>query len=177
MSKQKQESENIVVYPDGRLEFGGKEYRCALGKGGVTKDKKEGDGCTPVGCFHIREIFYRKDRLGEKVFPFVTHITTEEDVWGDNPKQPFYNQHTRVDKTKTTELLWRGDAIYDVVVVLGYNDDPVVAGKGSAIFMHVARENYTPTEGCVALSLDDLLSILGQSTRDTKVCVRNFHSL
>lgn len=162
--------EDIVVYPDGRLVFHTKEYRCALGRGGVVENKNEGDGATPAGCFPIREVFYRADRLGTLRFPFPTHVITQKDAWCEDSYDSRYNTRIEVD-TQHPESLWRNDVVYDVVAVLGHNDDPPVPGKGSAIFLHVAREGYTPTAGCIALALPDVLDILKKSTSTTRVCV------
>lgn len=162
--------ENIRVQTNGTLHFKGKEYRCALGKNGIAESKIEGDGMTPAGCFPIREVWYRKDKLGALSFPFLTREITRKDAWCDDPSDARYNTHITVGEN-ATESLWRGDDLYDVVVVLGYNDDPPVPGKGSAIFMHVAREGYTGTAGCIALSCEDLLEVLRHATPQTLVCV------
>jgi L,D-peptidoglycan transpeptidase YkuD (ErfK/YbiS/YcfS/YnhG family) len=162
--------ENIIVQSDGILRFKGKEYRCALGKNGIAEEKVEGDGKTPKGRFPIREVWYRKDKLGPQAFPFPTHEMTRQDAWCDDPTSPDYNKHVLVDEN-ATESLWREDNLYDVVVVLGYNDDPPIPGKGSAIFMHVARDGYTGTAGCIALSLEDLLKVLSRVTPQTLICV------
>lgn len=166
-------SKDIVVYSNGKLVFKGKEYQCAIGKGGVKKDKKEGDGATPAGCFSIREVLYRKDRLGELDCKIKTTPIKENDAWCDDENDERYNTLISVPKGTHPESLWREDEVYDIVAVLGYNDDPPVSGKGSAIFMHVARKNYSPTAGCIALSRKDLLAVLGETTSETKVCVRS----
>lgn len=162
---------DIQVYPDGRLFFSGSEYRCALGKGGVKKDKHEGDGTTSIGCFPIREIFYRKDRLGELRFGVKTTPIQETDAWCDDENDERYNTLISIPRGEGTESFWREDAVYDIIVVLGYNDDPPMKGKGSAIFMHVARDGYPSTAGCIALSLKDLRAVLHKITPETKVCV------
>lgn len=162
--------DDIVARASGVLFFRGAEYRCALGKNGVAEEKVDGDGKTPNGCFPIRKIFYRKDKLGAHSFSFPTREITRYDAWCDNPNDSRYNTHITVDEN-ATELLWRNDDLYDVVVVLGYNDNPPLPGKGSAIFMHVAREGYTPTAGCIVLALPDLFEVLRGVSPDTHVCV------
>ena len=164
------DEDTIKVASDGILQFKGKEYRCALGKSGVTKDKREGDNATPAGCFPIREVFYRKDKIGENHFQFRTTVISKNDAWCDDPASLDYNKHIEVDEN-APEKLWRDDDVYDVVVVLGYNDSPPIPGKGSAIFMHVAREGYTGTAGCIALSLPNLLEVLHAASTGTRVCV------
>jgi len=164
---------NIIVESSGKLIWKGKEYKCAIGKGGVSKDKKENDGKTPVGCFPVRKILYRADRIlkPESVFP--TFEITPDDGWCNDPNDLNYNRQIKLPYKASYENLWREDNLYDIVVVLGYNDDPPVSGKGSAIFMHIARPDYSPTAGCIALSLEDLLNILKEIDADTYVCVQS----
>ncbi len=165
--------QDIVVHGDGTLVFDGHKYRCALGKGGVTNDKAEGDMATPIGSFAIRSVYYRKDKLGELHFPFRTHFITKHDAWCDDVNDVRYNTHIVIPKDTThDEALWREDDVYDIVVVLGYNDDPPTPGKGSAIFMHVAREGYTPTAGCIALAREDLLKVLQEAHPSSQVVVQ-----
>lgn len=133
---------------------------CALGKAGVRIDKREGDGATPLGTWALRRIWYRADRLAQ---PPRTALPVREirqdDGWCDDVSSPDYNRHVALPHPAGHERLWRDDAIYDVVVELGCNDDPPVPGRGSAIFLHVARQGFLPTEGCIALALDDLLAL------------------
>ncbi|MEK7177120.1 MAG: L,D-transpeptidase family protein [Patescibacteria group bacterium] len=163
---------NILVTSDGILTFNGKKYRCALGKGGVRMDHVEGDEATPVGCFPIRKVFYRPDKFKkapETVFP--TQALQMDDGWCDDVNRPEYNKYVKLPYDGSHEKLWRDDHLYDIIVVLGHNDDPPVPSKGSAIFMHVARETYTPTLGCIALSQDDLLELLKTADPSTQVRV------
>ncbi len=166
-------NDNIVVNSSGVLRFNNKEYRCALGKGGVRIDKQEGDGATPIGCFPIRKVYYRPDKFErppKTVFP--TQALTKDDGWSDDVNLPEYNTHVKIPYNGSHEKLWRDDNLYDVIVVLGYNDNPTISGKGSAIFMHVAGEGYTPTEGCIALSKEDLLEILEVADKKTQLCTK-----
>ncbi len=140
----------------------GRTYACAIGKGGITTDKHEGDGCTPVGSFALRECWYRMDRQEEPKTRLSINIIRPEDGWCDAPTHPSYNRHVRLPFDASHELMFRDDAIYDIVVPLGYNDDPVIPGKGSAIFLHVAHDDYRDTEGCIALARDDLLEVLAK---------------
>ncbi len=134
--------------------------RCALGRAGIVPDKREGDGGTPAGIWPMREALFRADRLGEIVTPLPTRELAPEDGWCDAPADPAYNRMVRLPYRAHCEQLWLVDHVYDVVVPLGYNDDPVVPGRGSAIFLHVARPDFAPTAGCVALALGDLLRVL-----------------
>ncbi len=162
---------NISVNAAGVLVSGRREYRCAIGKGGARADKKEGDGATPVGCFPLREVLYRQDRLSGLHTSLPALPLFSDDGWCDDPRDPSYNKKVKLPYAASAESLWRDDHLYDVIVVVGYNDDPPVPGKGSAIFMHVAREHYTPTAGCIALAEKDLLEILGSISPDTKICI------
>jgi len=161
----------ITVKPSGRLFWQDKEYRCSVGKNGVTKEKQEGDGKTPVGCFSIRRIFYRSDRISKPESAFLIKELSPNDGWCDDPNDSNYNKYVKLPYSSSHENLWREDNLYDIIVILGYNDDPPVPGKGSAIFMHLARPDYSPTAGCIALSLPDLLKLLKGFDVDSKVCV------
>jgi L,D-peptidoglycan transpeptidase YkuD (ErfK/YbiS/YcfS/YnhG family) len=151
---------DLIVYPDGRARWGRRRMRCAVGSGGVVRDKREGDGGTPAGTWPMREVWFRADRLGEIVTALPTRELAPNDGWCDDPADPAYNQPVMLPYRAHCEELWLEDHIYDVIVPLGYNDDPVVPGRGSAIFLHVARPDYAPTAGCVALALPDLLAVL-----------------
>ena len=151
---------DIDVTPDGILVWDNEEYRCALGKNGVREDKQEGNGATPAGRFLLREVLYRADRLSalETALPIST--IQPHDGWCDDPNDPNYNKKVVLPYPASHESLWRTDNLYDIVVPIGYNDAPAVPGKGSAIFIHVARADYAPTAGCIALVLPDLIEIL-----------------
>ncbi|MCW5747821.1 MAG: L,D-transpeptidase family protein [Alphaproteobacteria bacterium] len=143
-----------------RVEGAG-SFPCALGRGGVRRDKREGDGATPAGIWPLRCVWYRADRLGHAPpTALPVRAVRASDGWCDDPASPAYNRHVTLPHPARHERLWRDDAVYDVVVELGYNDDPPVPARGSAIFLHVARPGYPPTEGCVALALADLLTLL-----------------
>lgn len=153
---------NIDVYPDNRLEIAGKTFRCALGKTSVTRAKREGDNATPVGVFPLRRVLFRPDRVDAPETELPVSASTPNDGWCDAPDDPQYNRQITLPYAAGHEKLWRDDHVYDIVVVLGHNDDPPVPGRGSAIFLHVARPGYSPTEGCVALALADLQFVLAQ---------------
>ena len=165
---------DIVVFPDGRLIWDGRTVPCALGRSGVSVCKQEGDGATPVGCFLLRSVLYRPDRTPapKGLLPIVP--IRPQDGWVDDPNDSAYNRLVSLPYPARHERLWREDSVYDVIVILGYNDDPVTPGRGSAIFMHVAREQYQATEGCIALALVDLLDLLGHCSPASRLCVRSF---
>lgn len=148
------------VTTDGWLVHAGQRYRAAIGRGGIRADKQEGDGATPAGILPLRRVLYRADRLKRprtavQAIPLAPH-----DAWCDDPQDTRYNQPVRLPFAARHETLWRSDAIYDVIGVLGWNDAPAVPNRGSAIFLHLARPDFAPTEGCVALALSDLLALL-----------------
>lgn len=155
----------------GRARFGERAWRCAVGRGGLVADKREGDGATPIGRLPLRRVLYRADRLPRPDTDLPSAPLAPEDAWCDDPADPRYNRAVRLPYPASYERLWRADGLYDVVVVLGHNDDPPVAGRGSAIFLHVARPDYGPTEGCVALARPDLLEFLRAADAATRVCV------
>lgn len=152
--------------------FGRRRWRCTVGRGGVTTEKREGDGATPAGCWAVRRLFYRPDRLARPETALEVTEITPRDGWCDDPDDPNYNRLVRLPYAARHETLWRDDRLYDLVVTLGYNDDPPVAGLGSAIFLHVAGADYPPTEGCVALALADLQSLIAALSCDSRLCVR-----
>ncbi len=162
---------DILVSSDGILTWNGKRYPCALGTGGISHNKREGDGATPTGCFPLREVLYRADRVAQPVTKLSVSVIEEKDGWCDDSTSSSYNKKIVLPAPMRHEVLWREDEIYNIVVPLGYNDAPAVPGHGSAIFMHIARPNYTPTEGCVALSLQDLLEILAGISTETRICI------
>ncbi|WP_255468836.1 L,D-transpeptidase [Reyranella sp. CPCC 100927] len=145
---------------------------CALGRGGVHTAKREGDGVTPAGTWRLRRVWYRADRLpGPPQTALALRAIAPSDGWCDDPASPDYNRAVVLPHAARHERLWRDDALYDVIVELGYNDDPPVAGDGSAIFLHVAHTDFAPTEGCVALAREDLLSLLRECGPGDALCV------
>ena len=144
--------------------LGERRWRCAVGAGGVREDKVEGDAATPAREFPLRRLYFRNDRL---VLPKTVMLPfrpiAEHDGWCDDPRSPAYNRLVRVPNEWGHEKMWREDGLYDLVVVIGHNDDPVVPGAGSAVFLHVATPDYAPTGGCVALAIADLLAFLAEA--------------
>lgn len=144
--------------------------RCALGRSGLSRDKREGDGTTPEGSFPLRRLLYRQDRLGGRPATRLPASAIEPaDGWCDDPLDARYNRPVRLPFAGRHEDLWREDGLYDLLVVLGHNDDPIIPGRGSAIFLHVATADYAATAGCVAVARDDLLTILADCTLSSRV--------
>lgn len=157
----------ILVSADGWLLWGGRRLRCALGRGGVRIDKREGDGATPAGGFPLRRLFYRSDRLPAPRTRLASRPLKAGDGWCDDPAHAAYNSLVPLPFAGRCEALWRDDGLYDVIVVLGHNDAPPVPGRGSAIFLHVATADYAPTQGCVALAKADLVALVADCGGDT----------
>ena len=153
------------------LDWGAGNKRAAIGPSGIGVKTGEGDGITPCGRFPVREIFYRADRIAKPATWLPLRAIRQDDGWCDAPGDPNYNRLVRLPYPASAEQLWRDDHLYDLVVVLGYNDDPVVPGKGSAIFLHLAKPDYSFTQGCVALSLDDALAAVAQLRPGNQVVV------
>lgn len=133
---------------------------CALGRSGPAVQKREGDGATPIGRFPLRRVLYRADRVTLPDLSLPVSVIAPGDGWCDDPTSPDYNRQVQLPIAAGHEHLWRLDSLYDIIVVLGHNDDPPIAGAGSAIFLHVASADYRPTEGCVAVARDDLTALL-----------------
>ena len=150
---------------DGILDIGERRVRCALGPAGVVPAaaKREGDGASPAGVWPIREVIYRPDRGPPPATEFRVRAMTEDDGWCDDPADPEYNRHVKLPYPASAEVLWREDGVYDIVVILGHNDDPPVPGLGSAIFLHICRPGCPPTEGCVAVARADLEELLDRA--------------
>ncbi|MBL4614301.1 MAG: L,D-transpeptidase family protein [Magnetovibrio sp.] len=162
----------ILVEPDGFVVFSHQRMRCALGKGGIRIDKCEGDGATPVGEFALGRVFYRPDRLSTPPSAELTiQPLTKNMGWCDDTRHPDYNCLITLPHPAHHEKMWREDGLYDVVVEILYNTDPPRANIGSAIFIHVAKPNYAPTEGCIALKLDDLLKLLRMCTKTSFITI------
>ncbi len=162
----------IVIFPGGIAKWYDHSVPCALGRAGVSRFKREADSATPVGCFALRCVFYRNDRVARPVTVLPVVPIDPLDAWCDDPDDTLYNQLVRQPYDASFELLWRDDHVYDIIVVLGFNDNPVVPGRGSAIFLHIARPDFGPTQGCVAVSEPNLRQILDACKLTSKLCVK-----
>ncbi|MBC6440979.1 MAG: L,D-transpeptidase family protein [Rhodospirillales bacterium] len=164
---------DLVVSADGVCRFGGKDYRCALGSGGIVANKREGDGGTPVGTWPLRHLLYRPDKGEPPRCILPSAPIAPDDGWCDAPDHTDYNHPVRLPFDASHEEMWRDDHLYDLVVVVGHNDDPPVAGAGSAIFLHLARHDWGPTAGCVAFTRDDFEEILAGLTTESRLIVES----
>jgi L,D-peptidoglycan transpeptidase YkuD (ErfK/YbiS/YcfS/YnhG family) len=156
----------------GIVKHGVLAFPCALGRSGLRARKREGDGATPAGCWRPLRVLYRADRCRRPVTRLPVQRLRPADGWCDAPADRNYNRPVTHPYPASAERLWRADALYDVVVVLSHNARPRVRGAGSAVFLHVARPNYAPTEGCIALAREHLLRLLRRLGRDARIRVR-----
>lgn len=155
----------------GLLFFGPRACRVALGRSGLAVLKREGDGTTPIGRFSLRQILYRADRGPRPRSPLPLRAIRRYDGWCEDPSDQNYNRLVKLSPRHDGDRLTRDDHLYDLIIVLGYNDAPRVRGRGSAIFVHLARKGYAPTAGCIGLSRHDLLMMLAQARRGSRIVV------
>ncbi|KKJ77099.1 ErfK/YbiS/YcfS/YnhG family protein [Kiloniella litopenaei] len=171
----------IVQSSNGKWQasLGDKTWSCAIGKNGTVpaKEKVEGDGKTPIGSWALTKILYRADRISleqRKMIGKSIEIAPlcQRDGWCDEPEDPYYNKAVIVPYTSSYEVLWKEqENTYDLIGLLSHNSNPVIPGLGSAIFLHVAKPDMTPTEGCVALEINDLLELLSLLDNGSKIKV------
>jgi L,D-peptidoglycan transpeptidase YkuD (ErfK/YbiS/YcfS/YnhG family) len=159
----------IIVKRSENLLFKNLKFKCSLGKNGVTKNKIEGDKCTPSGTYRLKQVFYRADRI-KKFSTNIKKIKIKKNMgWCDDSSSKKYNHLIKIPNKFSHEKLYRKDHIYDIIVVLNYNMNPVIKKKGSAIFMHIAKKNYSKTLGCIGLKKNDLLEILNKVKKNNKI--------
>lgn len=161
-----------LAYAAGRLSWPGGEAPAACGHAGVRVDKREGDGATPEGCFPLVCGYYRPDRLAPPSTGLPLSPLRPNDGWVDDPADPRYNRLVLLPYPAHHEQMWRADGLYDLLIVIGYNIDPPAPGRGSAIFLHVARDDFAPTEGCIAIGRDALLGVLGLLGPGSRITIR-----
>ena len=161
-----------IEYHGGSLYWPSGEARAAVGAGGVHPNKKEGDRATPAGSFSLPFGMYRPDRIELPKTDLPMTPLREAHAWVDDPNDPQYNQLVKLPYPSHTEELWRTDGIYDLLVVVGYNMNPTQPGAGSAIFLHIARPDFSPTEGCVAVSRSVLLELVKVLGTDSTLTIR-----
>jgi L,D-peptidoglycan transpeptidase YkuD (ErfK/YbiS/YcfS/YnhG family) len=162
---------DLLLDRSGGALWGERRMRCAIGRAGIAAAKREGDHATPAGTWPMRRAFYRADRGAPPSTRLQLQPLDPADGWCDAPGDAEYNRLVRRPYVASAEPLWREDALYDLLIVLGYNDAPVVPGRGSAIFLHLATGDYAPTEGCVALARADLLAVLADADATCRVVI------
>ena len=147
------------------------KIKCSIGKRGITVKKIEGDNKTPAGTFRFKSIFYRKDRVPKIKTSLQKIVITKKMGWCDDVNSNFYNKLIKFPFNKSAEKFWIKDNIYDVIIILNYNMNPILKNKGSAVFLHVARKNYTPTKGCIAISKKDMYFLISKINTKTKLII------
>ena len=149
----------ILVNQNNLLTYNNKNYKCSFGINGLNKTKIEGDKSTPVGVFSIGKLYVRTDRIKNLKTNF-HYISIEKTMaWSDDPNSKDYNKLIKANNNHK-EIMYRDDHIYDLILVVNYNIHPIIPYKGSAIFIHISKDNYSATQGCIALNQDDFIEIL-----------------
>ena len=159
----------IIINKSSHLKYKDHKYKCALGKSGIGNKKTEGDNITPRGVFNIVKIYYRKDRIKGLFSKFKLIEVTKRMGWCDDPKSKKYNQPIKLPAKFNHEILYRRDNIYDLILVLNYNMKPTIKNKGSAIFIHITKNNYKKTAGCIALKKKHLIYLVKKIRKNTRV--------
>jgi L,D-peptidoglycan transpeptidase YkuD (ErfK/YbiS/YcfS/YnhG family) len=159
----------IIVKKSGYLKYKNLKFRCALGKAGIKKKEKEGDDITPKGIFKITRIYYRADKINN-ITTSIKKVKIKKNMgWCDDPTSNFYNKEIKLPSKYSHEKLYRKDSLYDLVLVLNYNTNPIIKNKGSAIFLHIARDSYKRTKGCIALKKKHLILLISKIKKNIKI--------
>jgi len=145
------------------LSMGTMAFTCNIGPAGITYSKSEGDGATPAGRWPMRYVMYRADRVVRPITGLPVERIFPDSGWCDDPASRDYNKPVKLPYAHSHEKLWRNDQVYDMIVVLGHNDNPAIPGKGSAVFMHLCRPDGSATQGCIALRHNHLRQVLLRS--------------
>ena len=151
------------------LNYNNYKVKCALGKRGIKKKKKEGDLITPKGLFKVNYILYRKDRI-KKLVTNIKKLPIKKNMgWCDDSKDKYYNKLIRIPFKSNYEKLYRRDNLYDIILVLNYNFSPIKKNKGSAIFIHISKKNYKKTKGCIAIKKRGMIKLIKDLKVNTRV--------
>jgi L,D-peptidoglycan transpeptidase YkuD (ErfK/YbiS/YcfS/YnhG family) len=155
----------------GWLTAGGQTVPVALGRGGIRANKREGDGGTPKGTFRPRQLWWRADRHPRPRTFLPVRAIGPQDGWCEDPASHHYNQPIRLDRASSGDRLQRDDHLYDFIVEIDHNTQPRIAGRGSAVFLHLARPDFSPTAGCVSMTRAAMLRLLARLGPDTKIVI------
>ena len=158
-----------ILIKNKSLIFNNYKVKCALGKRGIGTKKKEGDLITPKGSFKIKGILYRRDKVKNLRTKLRKKVINKKMGWCDDPKSKKYNQLINIPSKFNFEKLYRKDEIYDIIFILNFNTNPVIKNKGSAIFIHIAKRNYPPTKGCIAIKKNDIKRLASEINKNTIV--------
>jgi L,D-peptidoglycan transpeptidase YkuD (ErfK/YbiS/YcfS/YnhG family) len=143
----------------------------ALGRGGIVANKREGDGGTPRGIFHPRRLWWRADRHPRPRSFLPTRAITPRDAWSEDPADRHYNQPIRLNGDAPGDRLRRGDHLYDFIIEIDHNTRPRIAGRGSAVFLHLARDQFVPTAGCIGMTKSAMLRLLARIGPRTRIVI------
>jgi len=149
----------LLVNKNKILIYNNKKYKCAIGLNGLTSNKVEGDKKTPMGTYSLGELFVRTDRIKNLKTKYKFIPIKNNMAWSDDPNNIEYNKLIET-KNYHKEALYRDDNIYNLILIINYNTNPVIPNKGSAIFLHVSTKDYKPTNGCIAINVNDFIEIL-----------------
>jgi L,D-peptidoglycan transpeptidase YkuD (ErfK/YbiS/YcfS/YnhG family) len=155
----------------GWLEMDGRMIPVALGRGGILANKREGDGGTPRGTFHPRRLWWRADRHARPRTVLPVRSIGSRDAWCEDPADRHYNQPVRFAADQGGDRLRRDDHLYDFIIEIDHNTRPRIAGRGSAVFLHLARAQFAPTAGCVAMTRSSMLQLLQRLGPRTKIII------
>ena len=153
------------------LYFNKYKIKCAIGKRGITSKKIEGDEKTPKGTFTFKSIFYRKDRISNIKSSLKKNIIKKNMGWCDDSASKHYNKLIKFPFNSSAEKLWLKSKVYDVIIIINYNLNPAMKNRGSAIFVHIARKNYRPTKGCIAITRKDIILLISKINSKTKIII------
>ena len=157
-----------IIINKNYLTYNKLKVKCTIGRNGIGYKRKEGDLITPKGLFKIKYILYRKDRV--KISTILNKKVLKKNMgWCDDPRSSHYNKLIKLPFAHNHEKLFKRENIYDIVLVLNYNMNPVKKNKGSAIFIHVAKKNFKKTKGCVAIKKPSLIKLIKKINQNTKV--------
>ena len=159
----------IIINKSRYLKYKNFKFRCSLGKAGIGKKKIEGDNITPKGTFKIIKIYYRSDRIKKIKSKFKLIKIKKNIAWCDDPQSRNYNQLIKLPSKYSYENLFKKNNIYDLILVLNFNINPIIKNRGSAVFIHVAKRNYKPTAGCIALKKDHLIKLVNNLKKNAVV--------
>ena len=155
----------------GWLTAGGRTVPVALGRGGIRANKREGDGGTPKGTFRPRQLWWRADRHIRPPTLLPVRAIGPEDAWCEDPSSRHYNRPVRFDRSRGGDRLMRDDHLYDFIVEIDHNTSPRIKGRGSAVFLHLARDNFGPTAGCVSMTRSEMLRLLQRLGPGTRIVI------
>jgi L,D-peptidoglycan transpeptidase YkuD (ErfK/YbiS/YcfS/YnhG family) len=155
----------------GWLTAEGQTTPVALGRGGIRANKREGDGGTPKGTFRPLRLWWRADRHGRPSTFLPTRAIGPDDAWCEDPGDRHYNRPIQLNSKQGGDRLRRDDHLYDFIIEIDHNARPRIAGRGSAVFLHLARENFSPTAGCVSMTRGAMLRLLKRLGPETKIVI------